>query len=965
MNEITSWEEIYDFAFLALQLLDKATLFSKKEVLKEYEKHKNDKNFEKLLLEKSIYPNGDKLGFYNTSKYTLKDILYQKEVSNANWYIIKEKFESENQFSNDIEKEKEFEEYLGDNFGEEFFNYREFEWKLIEEYNEYINGFSVNLRDLIYSNQEIFREVFYKIKSNINKEIPINSIENINDIVKNKENLYYFILNCIENLLELDDKYINYNDIKDLLVDVLFEDTEIEQNTTILHILPETPFILSCLECMRNKNPECQPYVYIITHSNYMFFILFLLNIIKFNMAITFFFNFEDEVDLFYIYQDLFKECDQFDYIIQSNFSIFDLIDKEFNLSNYNLQVSSRAMYIGQFKNTGIYDSWIKKDLLESLILIPFENTIQSSPFEEEDIFKLSLITTLNYNKSKKRKNKFLCVDKNLNYDVSSKKHSLEDFRNITKNNEVYNDSYKAFSEFINTDYSKIFNINEYMIENKYSWRHSIVDFNFNDEMYDVKMKSQKKFFEIEHFEDEKRVTKNMDYPIEKLGNLVKEVTEDRILESEIDMEENILYMAGDTEYTEQIAFFNSEIGDKTQFRSYKLVSEKISLQYLYYYLNSELGKNEFYYHLRGHKELISDVDNIRVPLPPKEVQEDIVETMIRSEELFYGMDQLKTTINKNFFNYEGNLDAVEEFFGKREYNKETQELSIPDNWQYAYSGLIWPLAITYLLATSGSFEKVAKANNLLRLFEFTVAFNSYVLISGIPNEIYEKNKTQIWDYAYDKSKNTEKYVKKLDLSFGSWDYFHGILTGIYKKEFRTEINKEFYMGLLDKKIRKNYTNLKNERNEQFHGGISNPYEAEALLNELNAPKLEIFNHMNSCYEKFRLYYTTGRVDMKTKEYEIIFLNGPYSMPIYSTIISEDILEPESLYLHDILENKFTKLNDNLIKFKAVDEMKHDWRLYIFIGFETDKNGNKKAKYRCYQRKEEDLFEDIYLNELM
>ena len=269
------------------------------------------------------------------------------------------------------------------------------------------------------------------------------------------------------------------------------------------------------------------------------------------------------------------------------------------------------------------------------------------------------------------------------------------------------------------------------------------------------------------------------------------------------------------------------------------------------------------------------------------------------------------------------------------------------------------------MLATSGGFEKVEKANNLLRLFEFTVAFNSYVLISGIPDDIYKKNKTKIWEHAYDKRNNSEKYAKKLNLSFGSWNHFHGILTGIYKKEFTTEINKEFYMNLLDKKIRNNYTDLKNERNEQFHGGISNAYEAETLLNELNVPKLEIFNHLNSCYEKFRLYYTTGRVDMKTKEYEIIFLNGPYSMPIYSTIISEGILEPESLYLHDLTENKFTKLNDKLIKFKAVDDMKHDWRLYIFIGFETDKNGNKKAKYRCYQRKEEDLLEDINLNELM
>ena len=964
MNEITIWEEICEFAFLALQLLDKATLFSKKEVLKEYEKNKNKKDIDMLLLEKSIYPNGEELGFYNTSKYTLKDILYQKDVANADWFIIKEKFESEYQFSNDIEKEKEFEGYLGDNFLNEFYNYGEFQEKLVNELNEYINGFSKNVIDLIFKNERIFRELIYVIRSNLNKCLPIESIENINDIINSKDNLYNFVMKHIENLLELEDKYINYYDLRDFLLNVLFEDADIKQNTTFLHILPETPFIFSCLDYMINKNPECEPTIYIITPSNYMILLLNFLNIIKFDIRIVFYYNFEDEDQLFYIYHDLFNECKQFDFIIQTNFSVYDLIDEEFNISNYNLEVSSRVMYISQFNYEGIYDNWVKEDLLESLILIPFENTIKYTPFEEEDIFKLAMVTTLNYNKSEKQKNKFICVDKNLNYDITSKKHSLEDFRNIVKNNELYCASYKLFSKFIDSNNSKIFNI-PYMIENTPEWSHKIKNFNFNDEMYDVKMKSQQNYFELERFEEGKRITKNLDYPIEKLGKLVKEVTEDRILESKINTEENILYMSGDTKYAKQIAYLYSEIGDKSQFRSYKIISEKVSLQYLYYYLNSELGKNEFYYHLRGHKELISDVDNIRVPIPPKNEQEDIVETMIRSEELFYGMNQLKTTINKNFFNYEGNLEAVEEFFGKREFNEKTEELSIPGNWQYAHSGLIWPLAITYLLATSGGFEKVEKATNLIKLFEFTVAFNSYVLISGIPDEIYEKNKSKIWEHAYDKRNNTDKYAKKLNLTFGSWDYFHGILKGIYKKEFTTRINKEFYMNLLDKKIRNHYTNLKNERNEQFHGGFSNPYEAETFLNELNTPKLEMFNHLNSCYDKFRLYYTTGRVDMKTKEYEIIFLNGPYSMPIYSTVISEEILEPESLYLHDIMENKFTKLNDNLIKFKAVDEMKHDWRLYVFIGFETDKNGNKKGKYRCYQRKEDDLIDDIDLNELM
>ena len=64
--------ELYEFIFFTLQLLDEATLYSKKEVLKEYENNKDKENLEELLLNKSIYPNGEKLGFYNISKYTFQ-----------------------------------------------------------------------------------------------------------------------------------------------------------------------------------------------------------------------------------------------------------------------------------------------------------------------------------------------------------------------------------------------------------------------------------------------------------------------------------------------------------------------------------------------------------------------------------------------------------------------------------------------------------------------------------------------------------------------------------------------------------------------------------------------------------------------------------------------------------------------------------------------------------------------------
>ena len=62
-----------ELIFLVLKLIDDATLFSKDAVITEYENNKDAENLNELLYDKSIYPNGEKLGFYNFSKFTLND----------------------------------------------------------------------------------------------------------------------------------------------------------------------------------------------------------------------------------------------------------------------------------------------------------------------------------------------------------------------------------------------------------------------------------------------------------------------------------------------------------------------------------------------------------------------------------------------------------------------------------------------------------------------------------------------------------------------------------------------------------------------------------------------------------------------------------------------------------------------------------------------------------------------------
>lgn len=471
-------------------------------------------------------------------------------------------------------------------------------------------------------------------------------------------------------------------------------------------------------------------------------------------------------------------------------------------------------------------------------------------------------------------------------------------------------------------------------------------------------MKSQKEYYKIEYLEGDTIKTLNLNYPIEKLGNLIEGIYYQSIDTSE---KRNFLYFPKFPQSHKKKVLLDFEINNPKSYDIYELTSDKISLDYLYYYLNSQMGINEYEYFNRGSGHRV--LEKIRVPVPAKHIQEKIVESMNRSENFFKEVDQLKNKISTDFFNFKENFKVIDEIYGKREYSEETEEVETSESWLYTYRSLIWPLAITYLVATSGGFEKTGQANNLLRLFEFTTAFNSYVLISGIPDEIYENKKHTIWKRFYD-DESDDGLVEQLKLSFGSWVIFHLKINKIYKKQFHTEINKEFYLKLVNKRIRDLYEKTKNARNDEFHNGIVNEEEAESFMNELNTPKNEIFEYLNSCYKNFKLYYNlssnNARKDNKIiYKHNVMFLNGPYSMPIYKTIDGEEPLEPEALYLHDVQNNKFAKLDERLVKFIPVNKKNRDWRLYIFIGIKTDDDGNKTALYRNYLRSKDIIEESI------
>lgn len=919
MVSIFKSDQIDELVFLTLQLIDGATLFSKEEVIKEYTNNKDDENIDSLLYKKAVYPNGEQLGFYNTSKYSLNDF-YGDELSEIEW-------------------------------------------------TEYLNGFSSEIKDLF---NILFEGHF----------IPLDKLKRHDiKLLEKKEDINDFYLDYVGNLLDYEGEYVNYQDLSNYFINVLFEGIEFKEKTSILHIGAENTFIISCLNHIKNKNPQCDVELYVITGNKHLAFSLNFLAIInKTELTHVIYFSRRTHYGG---YSQLFDQQKNFDFVIQtdSNFGqmskarevkskrrgksnlkrrippsnlkrnnesrLKDIIKGNY-IPDYGVTISSRSIYIVETQRIEFYKDWLEHDLLESIIMIPYKYDRYE---RNHNPFKFVFLIVLNNNKPKERQNKFLLIDNNENKVISRKEYNIEDYNELIDNKNIYRDSYYAFSNFKDSAHSKLFNLQDFS-NKKYVY--------FNDEMYDIKMKTQKKYYKTEHFKGNERIIKTLNYKKEKLGSLISRVNGNH---GKIVSNKYFLHILRKDDYVVngQWTFLNHEIMNVEPYHGFRLISDKVSLEFLYYFLNSQVGNNEYNYFARGqrHSLPIDWINDIRVPIPPKNIQDKIVEAMSERDDFLNDVNLLKSRTDTNFFDYKQNKQVVDEFYGKREYSNETQEILMPDNWIYTYGGLVWPLAITYLIATSGGFEKVEKANNLLKLFEFTAAFNTIVLISGLPEEIYENKKHKIWKKAYD-YESEDGLVDFYKLSFGSWVTFHYKLKSIFKKRFNTEINREFFTKLLNNNIIEYYKTLKDHRNNEFHDGITNSYEAESLIKELNIPKTKVFNYLNECYKNFRLFYITGKNDDSTNEHEIIFLNGPYSMPIYSTIQHKGSLEAEALYLYDEQEKKFCKLNSKLIKFMALDEDKHDWRLYIFIGFEKDDEGNKKAKYKCYQRKEDDI--DVYFD---
>ena len=398
--------------------------------------------------------------------------------------------------------------------------------------------------------------------------------------------------------------------------------------------------------------------------------------------------------------------------------------------------------------------------------------------------------------------------------------------------------------------------------------------------------------------------------------------------------------------YNHDIKDFKGEI-----FIEIDNIHENILKEYLYEYLSSDNGLDEIKYFSKGNYYITPEnIKQVKIPIPPLNVQKEIVKVARESREFFKTVDLLKKEFSSNILDYKHMKSSLDEFKGDIELDNDSGEvIKMSRNWRHAYKGLIWPLAISYLSATRGGFESVEKKDNYLVLFEFIAAFNSIILLSGLPDDVYKKNFDNIW--------NARLNVYK-QMTFANWVYLSKNLAEVYKNNnFTSQLDEELFEKISSDKILDILEHAKDIRNEEAHGSHSNSFEAENVIDILEEYLDDVFDILE-IYSNYKLIYVTGDLDTSKRSYNhrVILLNGPCAQPIYDNIIFDNVLFGDSLYLYNPKNNKKLLINDSLMKFKPVDDNKKRWALFIYHS--CDKK-EYNAFYKCFQSKERDIKESI------
>ena len=415
------------------------------------------------------------------------------------------------------------------------------------------------------------------------------------------------------------------------------------------------------------------------------------------------------------------------------------------------------------------------------------------------------------------------------------------------------------------------------------------------------------------------------------------------------DKDENYLVISASTACGIQLVDFEVEY-DNREYIKIDITSDLILKDYLKIYLNSAIGINEINYCTRADSRITTtNLEDVRVIVPGINDQNAIVEAYNESDIFFNSINELQNKLNNNIFDYEKVLNSIDEFNTEIVFNEDGSGIEDMDKqWREVFSRLIWPLAITYLSATKGSFEKTEQVKKYLNLFEFIAAFNSIVLRSGLPDDVYHEFKwSQIW--------NAPHVGMYKDMTFGNWVFLSNNLSKLYRwNDFPVEFDKNLFTKISSRKINNLLNETKEIRNKYYHENLSYQESVE-ILDKLNKYLSDTFQIL-TIYSDYKLFYFTGHLELKNGifDHRVINLNGPCNQPIYGNIEFSNPLEESELYLYNSSTGDLLKLRNELIKFKAVDKYEKRWAIYIFNGYAFE-NGKCLAKYKNFIDGEDNL----------
>ena len=961
---IVPFSDMHILCFGFLKIVDSSLEFSKQEVINTYNKYCDIDNLEEIMLKRSILKSGEKIGIYNFSEYCLKSLVRNND------------------------------EFLYDKF------------------IKYLKSFNKEVQ-LVLENFDIYRIAEFLDANNLLYSflLKLNKIKLNKSIFKCSEILYSKYEDFLLEFYKYEDsscampsgiRFRNF--IFPFLSEILLTDINIEErnNLSILDPACKDCYLLFTIEkYIHEINPDCKVQLfgkemnkelYAVALSKMIFSNQNPSNLIKTNDLSEQFMDsnpgkkFDLIISDFAFYEFLYKNN-----YPQLGKYVFDYFIEKGTLNSKIVMTIASDSFEQMFNSI---DFLIIKDQLESVISLPL--------FSE---FNNYILLVINLNKSDKRKNKFLLIDETENISRSDGEYGYSIFRNSVSQKIL--DSYKNFKEY---DNSRIIDIDDYVentskkefrdfldgFSNSFSKNKDNNDFRIFDtdsDFIDVDLNDSEsrsvdennnifELLSIENFENHKELInliansfedartlfpndfkenfnfhhlmyeKNkglniLDVNIEYLGDLVN--LNPFAIKS--DSNSLLFFKSKRQPYTNRIRYNNEvENFSSGDFIECEIKSEKILIEYLYYFLNSNKGNEEFHYFSRGDELLFTEnLKYMRIPVPDIETQKEIINAVKKSNEFFDSVELLKNQFQNNILDYEHILDDIKEFQGEVEFSEEDYKFTkMNRNWRHLYDELLWPLAITNLSATKGGFETVEKANAYLKLFEFVAAFNSIILISAIPEETYQEINREIWD-----SKDSMYF----EMTFGKWSYITKNLSEVYRNhDFITTLDKKLFLEVSKKQLVDIIFKANGDRNIEAHSAITNVYEAEEVIEELDPYLYNLFEILKA-YSGLKLYYVTGnytKIDNKI-QHRVIILNGPCAQPIYDDVFFNHELDEECLYLYDSKNNNLLKIKDNLMKFEAVDRYKREWALFLFNGTYRDPGtGEIFAKYKCYQRKQDD-----------